>query len=136
MVIKNKFYILVILALVNGCVGSGDGLSQSTNDTKSVDKITYLKQLAKGGDLDSMYNLGHLYYVDKDYQKALEWFKLAAEQGDTKAQDGLGHLYYNGWGVKKDYQKALEWYKLAAEQGDEYAQYYLGLMYVNGEGVK
>ena len=48
--------------------------------------------------------------VEKDEQKAVEWYKKAAEQGYANAQSNLGWCYESGIGVGKDEQKAVEWY--------------------------
>ena len=61
--------------------------------------------------------------VEKDEQKAVEWYKKAAEQGYASAQFNLAVCYENGTGVEKDEQEAVEWYKKAAEQGYASAQF-------------
>jgi len=84
-------------------------------------------------------NLGTMYFngfgVDKDYSKAVEWYRKSAEQGDVNGQINLGTMYFNGFGVDKDYSKAVEWYRKSAEQGDVNGQINLGAMYLNGFGV-
>ena len=67
--------------------------------------------------------LGEDYYYgengkQKDYVKAVEWFRKAAEQGDADAQCKLGYCYFYGDGVAKNYTEASKWYHKAAEQGD------------------
>ena len=73
---------------------------------------------AEQGDADAQCNLGVCYQygtgVEKDEQKAVEWYKKAAEQRYANAQYSLGVCYNNGTGVEKDEQKAVEWYKKAA----------------------
>ncbi len=59
--------------------------------------------------------------VERDYEKAIEWYSKAAEQGYSTAQNNLGNMYYNGLGVERDYEKAIEWYSKAAEQGNKRA---------------
>jgi TPR repeat protein len=70
--------------------------------------------------------LGELYYfglgVDKDYEKAAEWYQKAALQGDADAQYKLGVCYYYGHGTSQDHTKAVEWLQKAADQGQEDAQ--------------
>ena len=41
--------------------------------------------------------------VEKDYQKAKEWYEKAAAQGNARAQTNLGDMYYNGEGVSQNY---------------------------------
>ena len=87
---------------------------------------------AEQGDVDAQYNLAVCYEngtgVERDEQKAVEWYKKAAEQGDARAQFNLALCYKNGIGVEKDEQKAVEWYKEAAEQGDAIAQFNLAML--------
>ncbi|WP_163555551.1 tetratricopeptide repeat protein [Helicobacter suis] len=75
-------------------------------------------------------------YRDRDYQKALEYFKQAADMGDAMAYGMLGFMYKNGEGVEKDYQKAIEYYQKAADMGDAMACFNLGSMYYVGVGVE
>src|SRR5437660_956777 len=85
------------------------------------------QKAAEQGYANAQYNLGWCYDngtgVEKDEQKAVEWYQKAAEQGYANAQYNLGVHYANGTGVEKDKPKAVEWYQKAAEQGDAYAQY-------------
>ena len=76
-----------------------------------------------------------VYYLAKDYERALPVCSRAAKQGDVYAQFGLGRMYYNGYGVPKNDREAVKWFRLAAKQGFASAQYDLGRMYANGKGV-
>ena len=77
---------------------------------------------AEQGHAQAQVNLGWCYEsgteVEKDEQKAVEWYQKAAEQGYANAQCNLGVCYEHGTGVEKDEQKAVEWYQKAAEQGN------------------
>jgi len=83
----------------------------------------------------AIYLLGSKFHLNKDYGKAVEWYRKAAEQGHALGQTNLGLMYGNGHGVAQDYGKAVEWYRKAAEQGHALGQTNLGLMYGNGHGV-
>ncbi|MBQ9573826.1 MAG: sel1 repeat family protein, partial [Synergistaceae bacterium] len=48
--------------------------------------------------------------VEKDYTKAMEWYKKSALNGNITAQHNIGYMYENGLGVEKDPVKAQEWY--------------------------
>ena len=61
--------------------------------------------------------------MEKDEQKAVEWYQKATEQGHASVQYNLALCYENGTGVEKDEQKAVEWYQKAAEQGYASAQF-------------
>ncbi len=97
----------------------------------------YLKS-AEEGNSDAQYQLGYFYQygvgIDKDEEKAFEWYlksakggnfkaqyKLylkSAEGGNSDAQYQLGYLYQYGIGIDKDEIKAFEWYLKSAEGGN------------------
>ncbi|KAF9925567.1 hypothetical protein FBU30_004680 [Linnemannia zychae] len=97
--------------------------------------------IASQGDKKAQVALGDIYKdglggVEKDYNKAMDWYLKAAEHGDSIAQNNIGHLYDNGHGVQQDYSLAMTWYKKAAEQGDAIAQFNIGKLYAKGHGVQ
>ena len=108
-----------------------------TSDLVGVDQS--IIDRAKQGYVDEQVHLGALYYrgagVEKNYQKARQWFLLASKQGNRAAQFNLGVIFGNGQGVPKDYEKAAYWYRKAADQGDRNAQYSIGGFYDRGLGV-
>ena len=84
------------------------------------------RQLAEGGDSESMVSLAYMYYngwgVDKDYGEALKWFEKAAAAGDAVGMLGMGFMYENGRGVPKDMAMATDWYRKSANPGNEAAK--------------
>src|SRR5437870_2414386 len=82
---------------------------------------------------------------NKNYEKAVTYWKIAAEQwwfknfwlyiGHPDAQYELGVCYSNGKGVNKDLQKAFTYYERAAKQGHVVAKYSLGICFARGLGV-
>ena len=87
-----------------------------------------------------MVKLGKDYYFgengkQKDYVKAVEWFRKAAERGNANAQCYLGYCFKDGVGVDKNYTEAVKWFRKAAEQGNDVAQVNLGVCYESGQGV-
>lgn len=78
-------------------------------------------QAAEFGDVFSQGMLGDRYYYgkgfEKDYSKAVYWYRIAAGQGVALAQYNLAGCYELGRGIEKDKGKALEWYKYAASHG-------------------
>ena len=78
--------------------------------------------------------------VDKDYNKAFEWYSKSAAQGNSGGQRGLGSHYHLGHGVARDYKATFEWYSKSAAQGDVRAQIclvHLGVdFYCGREGEK
>ena len=83
------------------------------------------KPLAKQGNADAQFNLGHVYRrgqgVPKNYKTAVKWYRLAAEQGYANAQGNLGLMYALGDGVAADYMPAYMWLKIAASSGNKLA---------------
>lgn len=47
--------------------------------------------------------------VEKDYVKALEWYKKAAEKGDGMGQYYYGLAHHDGKGTEKDFIKSYAW---------------------------
>ena len=89
---------------------------------------------------DQDHKRGLLFYkgigVDKDFKKAVQWFRRAAEKGHAVAQYNLGIMTYLGQGVDQDYRQAAEWFRRAGEQDHAAAQYNLGFLYYEGKGVE
>jgi len=86
------------------------------NEIKSdKDSMETLKNKAKQGDADAMFQLG-LAYISKskkDHDKAKKWVRKAAEHGQAEAQCCIGFACING----KEYVKGVEWLVKSANQG-------------------
>lgn len=74
--------------------------------------------------------------MERNHEKAAEWFQKAAEQGHGMAQFYLGVCFEWGEGVEKDYKKAAKWFIKAAEQDVVEAQFNIAMFYKFGRGVK
>ena len=63
------------------------------------------------GDAEGMSKVGYYYEngigVEKDKNKAFEYYYKAAEMGDVKRMNKVGYYYENGIGVENDKKKAL-----------------------------
>ena len=46
-----------------------------------------------------------------NYEKALEWYRVASEQGSLEANRAIGRFYMRGKGVKKSRAEAFKWYQ-------------------------
>lgn len=57
---------------------------------------------------DCNYQMGKCYLSMKQYDKALEFFKLAKYEMNTHAFFYLGVMFYEGWGVTKDIKTAVD----------------------------
>ena len=81
--------------------------------------------------------------VQKDLQKAFEWYVCAAEYGYGEAFKIVGDFYYKGELVPQDKSNALEWYIKFYENAPSYSYPEKGdvalkaaEMYENGDGVE
>ncbi len=85
---------------------------------------------AEEGCAGAQYNLAVSYYngagIQKDWGKAMHWFKAAGEQGIVDALYMLGLMYQFGKGVVPDAKEAFKWYYKAAELDDAESQYRVG----------
>ena len=92
---------------------------------------------AEEGDSIAQYQLGkHYLYLDKDYPKAIEWFKKSADQNNAQAQYDLAQLYLDCEEVEQDLDLAFSWLQKSADLGNPAAFMDLGYMYKYGLGVE
>jgi TPR repeat protein len=80
--------------------------------------------------------MGYLYYfgvgLDKNYAKAVGFFKKSAKNHNAIALSYLGHAYFHGNGVKRSYAIAIKWFK---KSNNAVSKRYLGIMLYHGFGV-
>ena len=78
---------------------------------------------AESGDPDAMVQMGNAYAmgdgVEKDPEKACEYFLKAAELDQPIGQFNMGIHCARGEGVKRDFAAAIEWMERARDNGDE-----------------
>lgn len=130
-------------------LGSGN---QSTGGPQSVvDRRTYtiyqqdtseqvvarLFAEAEGGNPESAWNLGRLYYtgyagVPRDDAQARRWFATAGERGHAQSLANLGYLAYEGIGGPQDRTLALDATARAAAAGSSYGAGLNGLYRLSG----
>lgn len=93
-------------------------------------------EAAENGCPSSQLNIGYFYnegiHVQKDFQKALHWYKKAYHQGEGSAANNIAIHYRR----LKKYQKALWWFHKAVKMLDHDAYYEIAVMYEKGLGVK
>jgi TPR repeat protein len=99
------------------------------DDGDFTQALLWYQKAANQGDLDALYNLGHMYHegkgVSKDYARANQLFLEVADRGrfekdgsrSYKAMDMLGNSYRLGETGRSDYVEAYKWYLLAAARG-------------------
>lgn len=92
-----------------------------------------LKEAVKG-DSNAQFQLGLFYQrgLQRDMEKAINWYKLAAEQGHAAALEILGMLYLAGSGIPKDIIKGIQCLEKASENGNLSSNLTLGEIYSNG----
>lgn len=86
-------------------------------------------------------NLGAYYYlgkyVEQDYKRAYELYKIAADAGEIRAICNCGYCFYYGRHQEIDYEEAFKYFALGALlYEDANCLYKLGDMYLNGFGTE
>ena len=114
--------------LLGFCHEKGQGVEQSLR----VAAKWYIKAAEQGEKnakerLENAKQLGNDYYdgsngKSKNYEKAVEYYRLAAEAGDAYAQYSLGWCFEKGQGIEQSVTGAVIWYRKAAEQGEAHAK--------------
>lgn len=103
--------------------------------------IKFYKFAAEKGHGLALNNLGALYsegrFVEKDTQKATDYYIESAELGCTEACCNLGYFYLYGRNEEVDYKKAFEYFSRGATLGNDANCFYkLGDMYMYGSYVE
>jgi TPR repeat protein len=83
----------------------------------ATDPLGRERNLAEQGSDIFQTRLGVRYWsgdgVEKNYDEAVKWFRLAADQGNPHAATLLASLYSSGLGVPEDPVQAYMWYDIA-----------------------
>uniref|UniRef100_A0AC35FT74 Sel1 repeat family protein n=1 Tax=Panagrolaimus sp. PS1159 TaxID=55785 RepID=A0AC35FT74_9BILA len=91
------------------------------------------------GIVEAQHAIGLKYFegtgVEKDYQKAAEWYEKAAKNRDDRVATNLGNLYRDGLGVLQSTTKAFKLFKFAVECGNTTAMMNLADCYFNASGT-
>ena len=98
-----------------------------------------LSRRARQGDASAQDAMGMRYYtgkgIQRNYDTAVSWFRMAAEQGSAHAMTHLSICYYAGLGVEYNPREAFDWTLRAAEHGAPASMRDLGRFYLAGEPV-
>lgn len=143
---KKIVLIIAILVVTHLCMAQDNDSILYKKAADFFDAKKYTKaypiflQLAKGGNKDAQFVVGHYFYFGLGTQKtnineAIKWYTQSAEQGQSQAQSFLGDFYYTGEGVEQDFAKAFELYQKSATSGNDESMIQLGLMYEHGQYV-
>ena len=68
-------------------------------------------------------------YVNKDDNRALEWYERSAAHDCYYGYDNLACLYQYGMGCDKNIDKAISLYQVAANKGYAFSQFHLACIY-------
>ena len=115
-------------------MGGGEGIPKDTEkgETWVRKSIDGLREAAENGDVEAQSYLGLCYLeglgLEKDEDRAVEYFRKAGEQGSGEAQFALGLLCMQ----KKNPDEAVDWFRKAAENDSYEAMLFLGRIYENG----
>lgn len=99
----------------------GASLSQAQSLNEYIEE-------ADNGNYNSAFKLGLIYEfgingkVNRDLNKAVNYYKIAVEGDNYKAISRLGVIYYN----KAEYTKAINYFKLGAKNEEALSEAYLG----------
>ena len=112
----------------------------AANDGKFAVAFKEFSALAEQGDARAQQALAWIYYEgqgrERDYEKAVYWYRKSADQGNVTAQINLAQMYAYGKGVAQDFAEAARWWEKLAEQGDAKAQSALAGLYYQGVAMK
>lgn len=68
--------------------------------------LRWYKKAARTGDLSAFFSLGHIAYLECDFDEARLWFNRAAEEGHPRSKHLLAHMFWSGKGVPQDRKRA------------------------------
>ena len=109
-------------------------------ENKSYDEaLDLFCQLASLNSSDALFQLGTMYGgglgVEKDVQKAFEYYKRAYEHGWYTAFNKYGWCLTNNFGTENDYDLAYKVFMEGDEKGIDDCTANVGWCYQNGRGV-
>ena len=94
----------------------------------STQAIYWFSKNANRGGAIQQYNLGLVFYMEKQYKDAIFWFgrviknSYAGEDVLARAENNLGIMYYNAYGVDYNPGRARELFSSAYEKGSRAAE--------------
>ena len=136
--IENNMYVCLILG--DEYFASPEKESAYGHDNQKA--MYFFKKAAEHGHKLGAFAVAGMYEcgigVEKDYERAVYWYKKAYELGETNYSSfHIAEIYFNGKGnVAKDYKSAANWYLKAGKNNNAKAQYRLAMMYFKGIGVE
>lgn len=80
-------------------------------------------------DSEHINNKGANLYNSEQYDKAVEYYRIASAMGDVHATSNLGYCYLYGRSIEANTSLAVAYFSIAAQKGDIDAAYKLGDIY-------
>jgi TPR repeat protein len=87
---------------------------------KSMYRIEYRRMkrnFTHINDGTTEYELGSHYYLELNYEKAVDMFMRAASSGNAMAHHAMGIMAFNGYGVPKNTEMAVKWWRASERLG-------------------
>ena len=124
----------IIIFLVAITLIRGEGIALEK------DQLAKVKAQAEAGVAEAQIQLGMCYRdgrgVEKDYEKALKWYRACADQGNSEGMDNVGFMHLRGWGVPESFDIAAGYFKASAAKNHAQGQFNMGNCYFSGQGVE
>lgn len=98
--------------------------------------LVEIEEMIDKNDVGQILYIAATSYEKGEYNKAVEYYRIAMAMGSIDAVCSLGYCFFYGRGVKKDYRIARYYFNIARKYGSINATYKLGDMYMHGFGVK
>lgn len=117
----------------------GPKLTAEPNERKDsfVKRVT---RQAEEGNVDAQLTLGYMYLygengVEKNYDKAFQYYNMAAQQNDSVAINNVGSLYFSGIGTEKSLSQAAQMFEKASALGNTEAAVNLSFIYLTKDSA-
>ncbi len=111
-----------VLVLILSCISLHVCLADTVYSKDMEDKANH-------GDAFAQAQLGYCYIVgsgvEKDFNKAFEWFGKSASRGNAYSMYFLGRNYLYGEGTEVDAYESVRWFEKSYSNGYEQAKEYL-----------
>jgi TPR repeat protein len=79
--------------------------------------LEWLSKAAEQGDGKALFNIGGIYYGQKRFDLAYQYFQSAVKNGNARGHHWIAGMELHGLGVELNLDKALSNYKHGAEHG-------------------
>lgn len=119
----HKAILAILLAAATPAFGDIETARDLMEDGKFVEAREALLPFARSGNADAEELIGVMYAlglgVEKDPERAFEWYLRSSMKGHPGAQSGVGWYYELGLGMPApDLVRAYMWYALSSIGGD------------------